>query len=183
MFSETRDIDFVPEKKDVTLDTGEVVYVPKWQIYFNAFGTVYSREVLACSGKKLEDTTTYCPNHFKLGVLAIRKKNVAICEKCGYAFCETHIRHCEVCKIQICENHSASCSSCKKAFCEKHISKICGICGEQVCDDCSQICKICGKEVGKDHMEKCDECGSVVCSNCLTVSGLIKKKATCKKCK
>ena len=182
MFSDTRDIDFIPEKKDIALDTGEVVYVPKWQIYFNAFGTVYTREVLACSGKKLEDTIAYCPNHFKVGVLAVHQKNSAVCEKCGSAFCDAHIRQCAVCKIQICEDHSLICSSCKKAFCEDHISKICGICGEMVCDDCTQICKICGKEIGKDHMVKCDGCGSVVCSNCMTVSGLIKKKATCKKC-
>jgi len=182
MFSETRDIDFIPEKKDIALDTGEVVYVPKWQIYFNAFGTVYTREVLACSGKKLEDTIAYCPNHFKVGVIVVHQKNSAVCEKCGSAFCDAHIRQCAVCKIQICEDHSLICSSCKKAFCEEHISKICGICGEMVCDDCTQICKICGKEIGKDHMVKCDGCGSVVCSNCVAVSGLIKKKVTCKKC-
>ncbi|WP_321507481.1 restriction endonuclease [uncultured Methanoregula sp.] len=183
MFSETRDIDFIPEKKDIALDTGEVVYVPKWQIYFNAFGMVYIREVLACSGKKLEDTIAYCPNHFKVGVLAVHQKNSAVCEKCGSAFCDAHIRQCAVCKIQICENHSVICNSCKKVFCEEHISKICGICSEKVCDDCTHICKICEKVVGKDHMVKCDVCGSVVCSNCVTISGLIKKKVTCKKCK
>nr|WP_319376126.1 restriction endonuclease [uncultured Methanoregula sp.] len=183
MFPETRNVDFIPEKKDIALDTGEVVYVPKWQIYFNAFGTVYTREVLACSGKTLEDTIAYCPNHFKIGVLEIRKKNSAVCEKCGSAFCDAHIRQCAVCKIQICENHSVICSSCKKAFCEEHISKICGICGELVCDECAHVCKICEKEVGKEHLVKCDSCGSDVCPNCVTISGLIKKKATCKKCK
>ena len=182
MFPETRSIDFVPERKDVSIDTGEVVYIPKWLIHFNAFGTVYTREVLACSGKKLEDTIAYCPNHFKLGVLEVHQKNSAVCEKCGTAFCITHGRQCEVCKIQLCENHAVICSSCKRAFCEEHISKQCGICGGMVCNDCIQTCKICGKEIGKDHQVNCDVCGSVVCSSCVTVSGLLKKKTTCKKC-
>ncbi|MGA2913275.1 MAG: restriction endonuclease [Methanoregula sp.] len=182
-FPEMRSVDFVPDRKDISIDTGEVVYVPKWLIYFNAFGMIYSREVLACSGKKLEDTIAFCPNHFKLGILEIHKKNSAVCEKCGAAFCSTHGRQCEVCKIQICENHAVICSSCKRGFCEEHIISLCGICGKKVCNDCIQKCKICGKEIGKDHMVKCDTCCSVVCSNCVTISGLIKKKSTCKKCK
>jgi predicted RecB family endonuclease len=182
MFPETRSIDFVPERRDISIDNGEVVCVPKWQIHYNAFGTIYTREVLGSSGKILEDTLAYCPHHFKLGVLMVRQNNSAVCEKCGAAFCNVHGRQCEVCKIYLCENHAVICSSCKKAFCEDHISKICKICGGKVCNDCIQTCKICGKEIGKDHLVKCDVCGSVVCSSCVTVSGLIKKKTTCKQC-
>ncbi|MGA2121504.1 MAG: restriction endonuclease [Methanoregula sp.] len=181
-FPEMRSIDFVPDRKDISIDTGEVVYIPKWLIHFNAFGTIYSREVLACSGKKLEDTIAYCPNHFKLGVLEVHQKNSAVCEKCGAAFCNAHGRICEVCKLHLCEKHAVICSSCKKAFCEEHISRQCGICGGKVCNDCIQTCKICGKEIGKNHLVKCDVCGSVVCSSCVTVSGLLKKKTTCKNC-
>lgn len=181
-FPETRSIDFVPDRKDIAIDNGEVICVPKWLIHFNAFGMIYSREILACSGKSLEDTIAYCPHHFKLGVLEVHKKNSAVCEKCGAAFCQDHGRICKICNIHLCENHAKICSSCKMAFCEDHISHKCAICGEDVCNDCLRICKICGKEIGKDHLVKCDICGDLVCASCATVSGLLKKKTTCKKC-
>jgi hypothetical protein len=181
-FSDTRTIDFVPDRKDISIDVGEVVCVPKWIIHFNALGTIYSREIFACSGKKLEDTIAHCSHHFKLGILQVRQKNFAVCEKCGEAFCKDHGRICEVCKIHLCEKHAIICSSCKKAFCEDHISKMCGICGKFVCDECIKKCPICGKEVGNDHLVKCDVCGKEACSSCVVVSGLIKKKKTCKKC-
>jgi hypothetical protein len=182
MFSEIRNIDFVPDRKDISIDMGEVICVPKWMIHFNALGTIYTREIFACSGKKLEDTIAHCPHHFKLGILQVRQKNFAVCEKCGIAFCKDHGRTCEVCKIHLCERHAIICSSCKKAFCEDHISKKCEICGEFVCDECIKKCPLCGKEVGKDHLVKCDVCGKEVCSSCVSISGLIKKKRTCKKC-
>ena len=181
-FPETRTCDFVPERKDISIDVEEIVYVPKWSIYFNAVGTVYTREVLACSGKILEDTIAHCPKHFKLGVLELKQKNIGVCEKCGSAFCKLHGRQCEVCKIWLCEDHATICSSCKKSFCREHITKKCSICGADVCDDCIKTCPICGKEVGKDHLVKCDSCGSMICSSCVTVSGLIKKRRECRKC-
>jgi len=182
VFSDMKTVEFVPAKGDIHLEKGEVVYVPKWEIHFNAFGIIYSREVLACSGKILEDTIAYCPDHFKMGILQVRKKNTAVCEKCGAAFCNDHILTCEVCKKMICKMHAIVCSSCKKAFCEDHISKKCGICGGDICDACARVCSICGKKVGNDHILRCDVCGKEVCSSCVTVSGLIKKKKTCKKC-
>jgi len=181
-FPETRPIDFIPDRKDISIDIGEVVCVPKWVIHFNVLGTIYTREIFACSGKKLEDTIAYCPHHFKLGFLEVRQKNFAICEKCGIASCKDHGKICEVCKIHLCENHAIICSSCGKAFCEDHISKKCAICGSFVCDTCIRKCPICGKEVGSDHLVKCDVCGKEACSSCVVVSGLIKKKKTCKKC-
>lgn len=182
MFSEVRSIDFVPDRKDISMDIGEVICVPKWVIHFNALGTIYTREIFACSGKILEDTIAYCPHHFKLGFLEVRQKNFAVCEKCGTAFCKDHGKICEVCKMYLCEDHAVICSSCGKAFCEDHISKKCAICGNFVCDTCIRKCRICGEDVGSDHLVKCDVCGKEACSSCVTVSGLIKKKKTCKKC-
>lgn len=181
-FPDWRNIDFVPDRKDISIDNGEVVSVPKWEIHFNAMGTIYSREILACSGKRLEDTIAYCPHHFKLGLFEVRQKNFAVCEKCGTAFCKEHGRVCEVCKMHLCENHAIICTSCKMAFCEDHISKKCEICGGFVCDECIRTCPVCGKKVGKDHLVKCDVCGKEVCSSCISVTGLIKKKRTCTKC-
>jgi predicted RecB family endonuclease len=181
-FPETRTIDFVPDRKDISIDIGEVVCIPKWVIHFNALGTVYSREIFACSGKKLEDTIANCPHHFKLGILQVRQKNFAVCEECGIAFCKDHGKICEICKINLCEKHAIICSSCKRAFCKDHISKKCEICEGYICDDCIRTCSVCGKKVGNDHLVKCDVCGNAVCSSCVSVSGLIKKRGTCKKC-
>ena len=181
-FPDMRTCEFVPDRKDISIDIGEVVFVPKWSIYFNAFGVVYNREVLACSGTILEDTIAHCPKHIKLGVLEIKQKNIGVCEKCGIAFCKVHGKQCETCKIWLCEDHAITCSSCKKSFCHEHITKKCGICGSDICNGCINTCSICCKEFGKDHLVKCDACGSMICSSCVTVSGLIKKKKECRNC-
>jgi len=181
-FPDIRSIDFVPDRGDITLDTGEFVFVPKWFVHFNAFGTVYSREMLACSGKMLEDTIAHCPRHFKLGILEIKAKNIGVCEKCGSGFCKSHGHQCELCKIWVCDNHSVFCSSCKRSFCQEHIQKKCGVCGKDVCNDCILVCPICNKEFGKDHAVKCNTCGKIVCKSCATTTGILKRVTRCKKC-
>jgi hypothetical protein len=182
-FPETRSVDFVPVRGDITLDTGEIVYVPKWSLHFNAFGKVYSREMLACSGKMPEDTIAYCPQHFKLGILQVKTKNIGVCEKCGSGFCSSHGRQCEVCKVWLCDSHSVYCSSCKRAFCREHIPKTCSICGKEVCKDCVQVCPVCGKEYGRDHAVQCNTCGQIVCGSCATTSGILKRITTCNRCR
>ena len=177
-----RSIDFVPDRSDITLDTGEFVFVPKWFLHINAFGTVYSREMLACSGKMLEDTIAYCPRHFRLGILEIKSKNIGICEKCGSGFCKSHGRQCEVCKMWLCDNHLLICNSCKRSFCLEHISKTCSICKKEVCNDCILVCPVCGMEYGKDHAVHCNTCGKIVCGSCSTTYGILKRVTMCMKC-
>jgi hypothetical protein len=174
--------DFVPKRSDIKISNGEIIFVPRWSLHFNAYGMVYSREMLACSGKVLEDTIAYCPKHFKLGILQVKARNVGICEKCGTAFCSSHGRQCEVCKIWLCDSHSLYCNSCKRAFCQEHIPRVCSVCGNRVCNDCVRICPICGKEYGKEHAVQCSTCGQTVCSSCATTSGILKRVTTCKRC-
>jgi hypothetical protein len=181
-FPDIRSIDFIPDRGDIALDTGEFVFVPKWFLHFNAFGTVFSREMLACSGKMLEDTIAHCPRHFKLGILEIKTKNIGVCEKCGSGFCKSHGRQCEVCKMWLCDNHSILCSSCKRSFCREHISKTCSVCKKEVCNDCIIVCPVCGLEYGKDHAVQCNTCGKIVCGSCARTSGILKRVTTCKRC-
>ena len=181
-FSPFKTAEFVPKREDITLKTGEIIFVPKWTIHFNAFGSVYTREMLACSGQMLEDTIAYCPLHFKLGALQVNPRNTGVCEKCGRGFCSSHGRQCEVCKVWLCDFHSVQCSSCKRVFCREHIPKTCGVCGKDMCTDCVLVCPVCGKEYGMDHAVRCNTCDQFVCGSCATISGILKKVTTCKRC-
>jgi hypothetical protein len=180
--SPMRSVDFVPSRGDIKISEGEIVFVPKWSLHFFAFGSVYTREMLACSGTILEDTIALCPHHFKLGILQVKTKNTGVCEKCGSGFCNSHGRKCAACNSWLCDSHSVICSSCKRAFCQEHIPVICSICGKPVCNDCAIMCPVCGRTYGKEHAVQCNTCGQSVCPSCATTSGILKRVTTCTRC-
>jgi hypothetical protein len=181
-FSPIRSVDFTPDRGDIKLSNGEIIFVPKWSLHFLAFGSVYTREILACSGTILEDTIALCPHHFNLGILTGKTKNIGVCEKCGSAFCKSHGRQCAACNSWLCDSHSVYCNSCKRAFCQEHIPATCSISEKPVCNDCVLLCPVCGKPYGKDLAVKCNTCGQTVCPLCATTSGIIKRVTTCKRC-
>ena len=181
-FPELRSMDIVPKRDEIKLLSGEIVLTPKWIVHFNALGTIFTREMFACSGNILEDTIRYCPNHLKMGMLSVKKNTKAICEKCGKAYCTDHISQCQICKAWFCDNHIIHCTSCNRSFCREHITKECKISKAPLCSDCSVICPICKREYGKNLQVICDQCGSKVCKDCITVRGLIKRIKTCKNC-
>jgi hypothetical protein len=125
---DTRHRKFVPRRGDIKLFKSEMVFVPKWTIYFNAFGTIYTKEVFAHSGTVLENTIQYCPLHFKFGGINVKKETTAVCEVCGKAYCGEHISQCPTCGRWVCSDHASVCSSCGKTFCNEHASKICRGC-------------------------------------------------------
>lgn len=180
--SERRTMEIVPKRNEIKLLSDEIVLVPKWIIHFNALGTIYTREMFACSGTMLEDTVRYCPSHFKLGILQIKKETKAVCEKCGKAYCNDHISQCPACKSWFCDADSIQCVSCNRSFCKDHITKECKISKGSICSDCLVTCPICKREYGKNLQVVCDQCGSKVCKECVTVKGLLKKTRTCKNC-
>lgn len=162
---------FVPRRSDIKLFKSEMVFVPKWTIHFNAFGTIYTKEVFAHSGTVLENTIQYCPLHFKLGVINVKKETTAVCEVCGKAYCSEHISQCPTCGKWVCNDHSSVCSSCGKTFCKEHASKICRGCHLPLCSDCEVECPICHKPYG-----------AAVCPGCITTSRLLRKTRICKNC-
>lgn len=175
------DLPFVLKRGDVTLDLGQPVYLPKWEILFDAFGKIYKREILACSGGVILDTITYCPNHLSFfGKKILKSKNVAACEECGEAFCESHGTQCSVCGKWICNNHTITCSVCKKTYCRDHIHQSCTLCKDYVCASCLFTCPTCNSIVGSNHFIKCDYCGQVNCENCISNSGVVMKKNYCR---
>jgi len=174
---ETKSITYVPKTRDVNIKSIRLVYIPKWEINYEAFSKTYTKEVLAFSGTVLEDTLQYCPRHIGL----LKKENVAICEVCGQALCKEHVFQCPVCGKWLCEDDGVSCEDCKRIYCPDHILK-CEICGQPLCSGCKQICPICGKTVGKKHMRTCDNCGVSACTDCTTTTGIIRRKTLCKNC-
>jgi len=181
-YDETMYMKYIPKKSSINIIRKEILLVPRWEIYFSSLGTIFTRELLGCSGTILEDTMAYCPRHVKLGMLSQRKKTIAVCESCGRAFCEDHIDMCPTCQKWLCEEHGVKCSSCGIQFCTTDIQKICQICGIPTCHNCLNACPICGKEYGSNHTNVCEKCGAKVCPECTVSKGILLKTKYCKKC-
>lgn len=169
----------VPKRKDINIKGASLVYVPRWDLTFEAINKTYSREVLGCSGATLEDTIRNCPRHTGL----MKKENIAICDACGQALCEKHVFGCPVCGKWLCEEDGTWCKNCERIFCNEHILLKCEICDLPLCDDCRVTCPICGESYGRRHTMTCDICGKEVCPECVARSGFLRKKTICKECK
>jgi hypothetical protein len=147
LFGQIRRIDFIPKIPEITPTSNDVIFVPKWTVHFTAYGTIFSREILAHSGTVLEDTMRYCPKHLSSGkqseVPGTKPKTIAVCEECGNAFCALHIDQCPVCGKWVCKDHAVECSSCKTLFCKEHAMQVCSDCHLPLCADCSAACPQC----------------------------------------
>jgi len=174
----TRTIKYVPKSGQINLKGITLVYVPRWDITFEAFGRTYSREVLAHSGTVLTDGIKYCPEH--LGPL--RKENVALCEVCGRALCESHVSQCLVCGRWLCEEDGVTCASCSRVQCREQARAKCEVCNQHICLECKIVCPICGKTYGRRHTRVCDSCGRNVCPDCMTQVGFLRKRYYCSDC-
>jgi len=191
-FDQFGQVEYIPTKRNITLTSKDLIFLPKWSIHFNSLGTIFSREVLAHSGTVIEDTIQYCPKHLSLGVvtnvLKTKPKTIAVCEECGKAFCADHIDQCPVCQKWVCKDHSSECSSCKIRFCKEHASHVCSNCKLPLCADCAVECNICKGISGKNHLQKCEMCGVTGCEKCVQkkatkgIVGLVKSARMCKQC-
>lgn len=179
LFPITKTVTYVPKSKDINIKGVTLVFVPRWNITFEALGKSYSREVLAFSGAVLKDTLRYCPKH--IGIM--RKGVIAICEVCGQALCEDHISQCIVCGKWLCEEDGIACGSCKRVYCKEHELSNCEICNSPMCEDCKMICPICERPYCQKHVQTCSNCGRSICPNCSISIGLLRKKVFCKECR
>ena len=167
---QSRHLTFVPKRSDIRILRKDVVVVPRWSIEFESVGKTYRKEILACSGQILEDTMAYCPMHFKIGAFTISQKHtVAVCETCGKALCEDHVKPCAVCGKWLCQQDSFECEVCKRRFCIEHEHHECPICKGQVCKSCTIICPICNQSYSPNHAVICDKCRRNVCPNCVNI--------------
>lgn len=92
MFEEldnTRSIEYVPKKNEISIKNMQITYIPKWDITFESGNHIFSRKIFASSGKTIFDNISLCPKHFSLGkVKIIKVKTEAVCEICGCALCK-----------------------------------------------------------------------------------------------
>jgi hypothetical protein len=176
-------VTYVPRRKDVQIFRKDIVILPRWSIEFESKNCTYRREILACSGTVLEDTLESCPGHFKLGSIDFSKKqSIAVCEVCGKALCEEHIRQCALCGKWLCSEHSFNCEVCGNRFCLEHEHFKCISCNGNICSTCVTTCPTCNAAYSPKHSLRCDVCGKMNCPNCVITTGLIRKNKTCKKC-
>jgi hypothetical protein len=192
LFGQVRRIDVIPRIPEITPASNDVIFVPKWTVHFTAYGTVFTREILAHSGTVLEDTLHYCPNHPSSGRqsegLSTRPDTIAVCEECGRAFCAIHIDQCPACEKWVCKEHSVECSSCEALFCKEHALQLCPDCNLPLCAECSVPCPQCNAVVGKNHVRACTSCGITGCEKCVRdkpvkgLPGLFKSAKICKTC-
>lgn len=82
---EIRKLRIVPRLNEVSIRGTKLVYVPKWNLEFEAGQSSFSREMLASSGRVLVDDMAKCG---KCSVL--RRQSVVVCEVCGKPLCEKH---------------------------------------------------------------------------------------------
>ncbi|MGQ9744083.1 MAG: restriction endonuclease [Candidatus Bathycorpusculaceae bacterium] len=175
---ETKTVTYVPKVRNINIKSVTLVYVPKWEINYEAFSKTYAREVLAFSGTILEDSLRHCPKHIGF----MKKETVAVCEVCGQALCDAHVFQCPICGKWLCEDDGKICEDCKRIYCIEHPLIKCEVCGRPLCNDCKLTCPICGKTYGHKHARTCDNCGKTVCENCATSIGFIRRRTLCKEC-
>ena len=90
--TEKKKFTIVPKADEVAIRRSSVVYVPFWDVEFEAGQRIYSRRILSSSGRTIRDEIALCPKHFSLGGMQLVKKQTqAVCEICGSAFCSDHI--------------------------------------------------------------------------------------------
>ncbi|MEM3932393.1 MAG: restriction endonuclease [Thermoplasmata archaeon] len=83
--TENRSFKLVPHLNEVIILGTKLVYVPKWNLEYEAGQTSFTRRILASSGRTLEDELAKCQK-----CTLLKKEAVAVCEVCGQALCDKH---------------------------------------------------------------------------------------------
>ena len=83
--TETRSFSFVPRLNEVAVRGTKLVYVPKWNLEYEAGQSSFSRRFLASSGRQIVDELAKCSK-----CTVLKKSTVAVCEVCGRTLCEKH---------------------------------------------------------------------------------------------
>ncbi len=82
-----KEFQFIPNSNAIQVQS-KVIFVPKLEIEFDSFGTIYRRSILPASDITLLDEIAFCNNRKHL---LGKKVTFAVCEVCGVAKCEDHI--------------------------------------------------------------------------------------------
>ena len=101
---EMRSFMFVPRLNEVSIRGVQLVYVPKWDLEYEAGQSNFSRRFLGSSGRLLNDDIAKCRK-----CTLLRKDTVAVCDVCGIPLCEKHLfdEGQLLCENHISEGHKA----------------------------------------------------------------------------
>lgn len=84
--TETRTLRIVPHLNEVAIRGTRFVYVPKWNLEYEAGQLSFSRRILASSARSFEDDLAKC----RKCTLLMRRDTIAVCEVCGIPLCDKH---------------------------------------------------------------------------------------------
>ncbi len=82
---ETRTMKIVPKMNEVAIRSQKTVYVPIWELDYEAGRRSFERRSVASSGAIIKDDLSRCGR-----CTLLRGENVAVCEVCGLPLCEKH---------------------------------------------------------------------------------------------
>jgi Holliday junction resolvase-like predicted endonuclease len=82
----TRTLKIVPRLNEVAIRGTRFVYVPKWNLEYEAGQLSFSRRILGSSARSLEDDLAKC----RKCTLLMRRDTIAVCELCGIPLCDKH---------------------------------------------------------------------------------------------
>jgi predicted RecB family endonuclease len=82
---ETRQLKIVPRQNEVSIRGTKLVYVPKWDLQYEAGQYSFSREILASSGRTLVDDLAKCSK-----CVLLKEPCAVVCEECGRPLCDKH---------------------------------------------------------------------------------------------
>jgi len=91
-------ITIVPKESEVKQRGQSLVFVPKWDLQWEAGQMTFQRRAVASSGRVIADSISKCA---KCSIL--HRQTISVCETCGLPLCEKHSYE-EVGAI-FCENH------------------------------------------------------------------------------
>lgn len=158
---------YLPSYRAITILSREIKLLPTWDFEYTFKGNVFSRTILASSGKIVASNLHV---------------DGAVCEDCGKSVAKTASKHCHVCGKWVCPTETVVCSSCQKTYHKVHLSKKCSVCNQKLCNQCVLTCPVCKRVYGRDHIVNCQECGIQICSDCIATTGFIFKKKRCPAC-
>jgi len=104
------------------------VFVPQWDIEFQAGPRIYRRSVYAGTLTTVADPIMRCAACDQEGrAAAATQPAVAVCEECWRPFCKEHVIKCAVCETYLCSDHIRTCLSCGRHFCAEHAQEECDV--------------------------------------------------------
>jgi len=102
--TETRSLRIVPRLNEIEIRGQHLVYVPKWDLQYEAGQTSYVRRYFASSGRAIEDSLAKCSK-----CTLLKRPTIAVCEECGETICDKHAY--QENGRWVCPDHSAEAST------------------------------------------------------------------------